>query len=64
MGATPVRASFGTEPLPALQPATGTAYQELARQRMQKYLQEHAEHAALNSPHGLSPFARVPEIRE
>lgn len=64
VGATPVRASFGTEPLPALQPTTGTAYQELARQRMQKYLQEHAEHAALNSPHGLIPFARVPEIRE
>ena len=64
VGATPVRASFGTEPLPALQPAAGTAYQELARQRMQKYLQEHAEQAALNSPHGLIPFARVPEIRE
>ena len=64
LGATSVQASFGTQPLPVLQPATRTAYQELARQRMSKYGQEHAEQAALNSPHGLIPFARVPEIRE
>jgi sigma-E factor negative regulatory protein RseA len=64
LGATTVQASYGTQPLPVLQPATGTAYKELARQRMQLYMQEHAEHAALNSPHGLIPFARVPEIKE
>lgn len=64
LGATPVRASFGTQPMPVLQPATRTAYQELARQRMQTYMQEHAEHAALNSPQGLIPFARVPNIKE
>ena len=64
LGATSVQASFGTQPLPVLQPATRTAYDELARQRMRKYGQEHAEQAALNSPHGLIPFARVPEIRE
>jgi sigma-E factor negative regulatory protein RseA len=64
LGATSVQASYGTQPLPVLQPATRTAYQELARQRMRKYGQEHAEQAALNSPHGLIPFARVPEIRE
>jgi len=64
LGASPVRASFGTEAVPVLQPATHTAYRELARQRMEKYLQEHAEHAALNSPQGLVPFARVAEIRE
>ena len=64
LGATSVQASFGTQPLPVLQPATRTAYQELARQRMRKYGQEHAEQAALNAPHGLIPFARVPEIRE
>lgn len=64
LGATTVQASFGTEAVPMLQPAARTAYKELARQRMQMYMQEHAEHAALNSPHGLIPFARVPEIRE
>jgi sigma-E factor negative regulatory protein RseA len=64
LGASPVQASFGTRSVPVLQPAAGTAYQELARQRMQQYMQEHAEHAALNSPHGLIPFARVSRIEE
>lgn len=64
LGATTVQASFGTQPLPALQPATRTAYRELARQRMGRYMQEHAEHAALNTPQGLIPFARVPTIKE
>ena len=64
LGATSVQASYGTQAVPVLQPASRTAYQELARQRMAKYLQEHAEHAALNSPNGLVPFARVPHIQE
>ena len=64
LGASPMQASFGAEAVPVLEPATRTAYRELARQRMDKYIQEHAEHAALNSPQGLVPFARVPEIRE
>lgn len=63
-GASSVRASYGTQAIPVLQPATRTAYRELARQRMNRYIQEHAEHAALNSPQGLIPFARVPQIRE
>jgi sigma-E factor negative regulatory protein RseA len=65
LGATPVQASYGTRSaVPALQPATRTAYAELARQRMTRYSQEHAEHAALNTPQGLIPFARVPRITE
>lgn len=64
MGATPVQASYGTQAVPSLQPAAKTAYKELARQRMKMYMQEHAEHAALNTPQGLMPFARVEEIRE
>ena len=63
-GASSVQARYGTQAIPVLQPATRTAYQELARQRMNRYIQEHAEHAALNSPQGLIPFARVPQIRE
>ena len=64
LGATTVQASYGTQSVPVLQPATRTAYQELAQQRMRRYMQAHAEQAALNSPQGLVPFARVPEIRE
>jgi sigma-E factor negative regulatory protein RseA len=64
LGATTVQASYGTRALPVLLPATRTAYEQLARQRMGRYMQEHAEHAALNSPQGLIPFARVPQIRE
>jgi sigma-E factor negative regulatory protein RseA len=64
LGATPVYASYGTRGIPVLQPAARTAYRELARQRMQKYMQAHAEQAALNSPQGLVPFVRVREITE
>jgi sigma-E factor negative regulatory protein RseA len=63
-GARPVPASYGQDPLPALQPAINQAYNELAQRRLHRYMQEHAEQAALNSPQGLLPFARVPEIRE
>jgi sigma-E factor negative regulatory protein RseA len=64
LGATTVQASYGTQGIPTLRPVTRTAYQELARQRQRKYMQDHAEQAALNSPQGLVSFARVPEIRE
>ncbi len=63
-GATSVQASFGTRSVPVLQPATRTAYHELARQRMSQYSQMHAEQAALNTPQGLLPFARVERIKE
>jgi len=64
LGATPMQASFGMQAMPPMQSATSTAYDDLAQQRLRKYMQEHAEQAALNSPQGLIPFARVPEIRE
>ncbi len=59
---TPVRASYGSRAVPVQQPASTGAYDELARQRLRRYSQEHAEQAALNTPQGLIPFARVPEI--
>ncbi|MHA7817110.1 MAG: sigma-E factor negative regulatory protein [Pseudohaliea sp.] len=62
LGASPVRASYGARPVPALQPTTAGAYDELARQRLRRYSQAHAEQAALNTPQGLIPFARVPEL--
>lgn len=64
LGAMPVQASYGTQLVPELKPTDSGGYERLARQRLNKYMQEHAEHAALNSPQGLMPFARVPEIRE
>ena len=64
LGATTVQASYGTQGIPSLQPASRSAYQDLARQRHRRFIQEHAEQAALNTPQGLVPFARVPEIRQ
>jgi len=64
VGATAVQASYGTQSVPVLQPTVRTAYRELARQRMEKYMQEHVEQAALNSPQGLIPFSRVKQIQE
>ncbi|MFK7828396.1 MAG: sigma-E factor negative regulatory protein [Congregibacter sp.] len=63
-GAVPVQASYGTRAVPSLQPAERTAYRELARQRLRRYSQEHAEHASLNTPQGMLPFARVPVIQQ
>jgi sigma-E factor negative regulatory protein RseA len=64
LGATTVQASYGMQPLPVLQPATRNAYRDLAQQRERKFMQQHAEQAALNSPQGLVPFARVPQIHQ
>lgn len=60
--AVPVQASYGARDVPALRPADRDAYRELARQRLRRYSQEHAEHASLNTPQGVLPFARVPVI--
>ncbi len=63
-GTTAVHASYGMQSMPVLQPTVRTAYRELARQRMQKYMQEHVEQAALNSPQGMIPFSRIQKIEE
>jgi sigma-E factor negative regulatory protein RseA len=64
LGATPLQANFGMQAIPLMQSTTPTAYDDMAQLRLRRYMQEHAEQAALNSPQGLIPFARVPEIRE
>jgi sigma-E factor negative regulatory protein RseA len=64
VGAIPMQANFGMQAIPLTQSATSNAYDDLAQQRLRRYMQEHAEQAALNSPQGLIPFVRVPEIRE
>ena len=62
VGAVPVQASYGARDVPTLRPTDRDAYRELARQRLRRYSQEHAEHASLNTPQGMLPFARVPVI--
>ena len=62
VGAVPVQASYGARDVPTLRSADRDAYRELARQRLRRYSQEHAEHASLNTPQGMLPFARVPVI--
>jgi sigma-E factor negative regulatory protein RseA len=64
IGGSAVQATYGTAPIPTLEPATRTAYRKLAQQRLERYLQEHSEHAALNSHQGMITFARVSEIQE
>lgn len=66
LGGAPVQASLGSGNSAELEltPAARTAYHELARQRMLMYSQQHAEQAALNTPQGLIPYARVPRIEE
>ncbi len=61
-GAVPVRLTLGNEAVPVGQPPARALYRQLAEERMRQHMQEHAEHAALNTPHGLLPFARVPVI--
>lgn len=62
VGAVPVQASYGARDVPTRHSADRDAYRELARQRLRRYSQEHAEQASLNTPQGMLPFARVPVI--
>lgn len=59
LGATPVNASYGTQPLPSRQQANQQLYRDLAGKQLQRYLPQHAQQAALNSPQGLVPYARA-----
>lgn len=63
-GAVPVPATLGSEAVPIAQPPARALYRQLAEERMHKHIQEHAGHAALNTPHGLLPYARVPVIEK
>jgi sigma-E factor negative regulatory protein RseA len=59
LGGSAVRAGYAS---PALRPQSELRYadyNELARERLQRYLLTHAEEAALNAPQGMMPFARV-----
>ncbi len=64
LGGSAVRAGYAT---PALRPTTAPArvdYNQLARQRLQRYMLNHTEEAALNVQQGMMPFARVASFQE
>jgi sigma-E factor negative regulatory protein RseA len=63
LGGSAVKAGYAT---PALRPGVAPRYadyNQLARQRLQRYLLTHAEEAALNAPQGMMPFARVASFK-
>ena len=72
-GAAPVQARFGAPnpAVPSRPPATNTVasessgssgiYNQLARERFERYAQDHARTTANSQPNALVPFARVPE---
>ncbi len=50
-----------TRPAPPVREAAPvTDYDAVARQRLERYMLEHAEEASLNAPQGMMPYARVP----
>ncbi len=58
LGGSAVRAGYAA---PAVKPASRSYsdYNELARQRLQRYMLSHTEEASLNAPQGMMPYARV-----
>jgi len=74
-GAMPVQARFGAPPavqLPARQvpgttpqrAITSKVYEQLAKERFERFGIEHAQMTAATQPNGLVPFARVPSHSE
>lgn len=59
LGGSAVRAGYAA---PALRAGTATRYadyDQMARQRLQRFMLSHTEQAALNAPRGMMPYARV-----
>lgn len=48
------------EPTQARETAPSTDYDAIARERLQRYMLDHADEASLNAPQGMMPYARVP----
>ncbi len=68
LGGTATRAGYATPStvVPVAPAATqntaadaGTDYDAIARQRLERYMLNHAEEASLNAPQGMMPYARV-----
>jgi sigma-E factor negative regulatory protein RseA len=59
LGGSAVRAGYAT---PAVRTDTAPRYadyDQMAKQRLQRYMLSHSEEAALNAPRGMMPYARV-----
>ena len=63
LGGSAVRAGYATPALRPVQRAQAVDYNQLARQRLQRYMLPHTEAAALNAPRGMMSFARVTNFR-
>ena len=59
VGGATVNASYGAPAIKSTAPNRRAAYNQLARQRLRHYMVPHADQAALNTPRGMMPYARV-----
>jgi sigma-E factor negative regulatory protein RseA len=59
VGGAAVSASYGAPAIRSATPNQRNAYNRMARQRLQRYMVPHADQAALNTPQGMMPYARV-----
>ena len=59
MGGTAQQANYGPREVQSQRMQRQAAYDKLARQRLERYILPHTEHAALKSPQGMMPYARV-----
>lgn len=59
MGGAAVNVNYGSRDMKSERIRHQAAYNQLARQRLQQYILPHTEHASLNSPQGMMPYARV-----
>lgn len=63
LGGAAVRAGYATPPVQRMAPAPASDYNAIARERLQRYMLQHTEEAALNAPQGMMPYARVATFR-
>lgn len=63
LGGAAVRAGYATQPVQRVAPAPISDYNAIARERLQRYMLQHTEEAALNAPQGMMPYARVATFR-
>ena len=63
LGGSAVRAGYATTPLQRAAPVPASDYNAIARERLERYMLQHTEEAALNAPQGMMPYARVATFR-
>lgn len=63
LGGAAVRAGYASPPVQRVAPTPASDYNAIARERLQRYMLQHTEEAALNAPQGMMPYARVATFR-